>query len=89
MAFDELQDKKEISFGVVFNKLKKEYKLQEGVEFPKWNEPKSKVERQRNKVDVKKSIRVNNFGSNWDYLKEAGKLSYGIFFTTQKAMNTI
>jgi CRISPR-associated endonuclease Csn1 len=44
--FDELQDKKEIGFGVVFNKLKKEYKLQEGIEFSERNEPKSKVERQ-------------------------------------------
>ena len=54
--FDELQDKKEISFGVVFNKLKKEYKLQEGVEFLNGMNPKAKLRGNETKLMLKKAL---------------------------------
>ncbi len=53
---DELQDKKEISFGVVFNKLKKEYKLQEGVEFLNGMNPKAKLRGNETKLMLKKAL---------------------------------
>lgn len=54
--FDELQDKKEISFGVVFNKLKREYKLQEGVEFLNGMNPKAKLRGNETKLILKKAL---------------------------------
>ncbi|MBS1775801.1 MAG: type II CRISPR RNA-guided endonuclease Cas9 [Bacteroidetes bacterium] len=54
--FDELQDKKEISFGVVFNKLKKDYKLQEGVEFLNGMNPKAKLRGNETKLVLKKAL---------------------------------
>lgn len=54
--FDELQDKKEVGFGVVFNKLKKEYKLQEGIEFLNGMNPKAKLRGNETKLMLKKAL---------------------------------
>jgi CRISPR/Cas system Type II protein with McrA/HNH and RuvC-like nuclease domain len=61
--FDELQDKKEISFGTVFNKLKKEYKLKEGVDFLNGMNPKAKLRGNETKLTFKKSLGEQLWGS--------------------------
>jgi len=57
--FDELQEKKEMSFGVIFNKLKKEYNLKEGTEFLNGMNPKAKLKGDETKLMLKKSLGVN------------------------------
>ncbi|MCZ2459245.1 MAG: hypothetical protein LC128_06430 [Chitinophagales bacterium] len=54
--FDELQEKGEIGFSVIFNKLKKEYKLQEGVEFLNGMNPKAKLRGNETKLMLKKAL---------------------------------
>ncbi|MEQ9102762.1 MAG: type II CRISPR RNA-guided endonuclease Cas9 [Imperialibacter sp.] len=54
--FDELQNKKEISFGVVFNKLKKEHSLQEGVDFLNGMNPKAKLRGNETKLNIYKAL---------------------------------
>jgi CRISPR-associated endonuclease Csn1 len=54
--FDELQEKKEISFGTIFNKLKKEYKLRDGIDFLNGINPKSKLRGNDTKFMLKKSL---------------------------------
>lgn len=62
--FDELQEKKEMSFGVILNKLKKEYQLREGTDFLNGMNPKAKL-----KGDETKSILKNALGDQlWNQL---------------------
>jgi CRISPR subtype II RNA-guided endonuclease Cas9/Csn1 len=57
--FDELQTKKEIGFGTVFTKLKKEYQLQEGTEFLNGMNPKAKLRGDETKFLLKKALGEN------------------------------
>lgn len=54
--FDELQYKKEISFGVVYNKLKKEYGLREGIDFLNGMNPKAKLRGNETRLMLKKAL---------------------------------
>lgn len=54
--FDELQDKKEIAFGIVFNKLKKEYGLRDGIDFLNGMNPKAKLKGNETKIILKKAL---------------------------------
>lgn len=54
--FDELQEKKELSFGVVFTKLKKEYGLRDGIDFLNGMNPKAKLRGNETKLILKKSL---------------------------------
>ncbi len=54
--FDELQVKKEIGFGTIFTKLKKEYNLKEGVEFLNGINPKAKLKGNETKLLLKKAL---------------------------------
>lgn len=54
--FDELQEKNEISFMVVLNKLKKEYKLKEGIDFLNGMNPKAKLRGNETKLILKKGL---------------------------------
>jgi CRISPR subtype II RNA-guided endonuclease Cas9/Csn1 len=57
--FEELQTKKEISFSTIFTKLKKEYKLKEGVEFLNGMNPKAKLRGNETKFLFKKALGEN------------------------------
>ncbi len=54
--FDELQEKKEIGFGVVLNKLKKEYGLRDGTDFLNGMNPKAKLKGNETKSMLKKAL---------------------------------
>jgi len=54
--FDELQEKKEVGFGTVLNKLKKEYKLREGIDFLNGMNPKAKLRGNETKLMLKKAL---------------------------------
>lgn len=54
--FDELQDKKEIGFGVILNKLKKEYGLRDGTDFLNGMNPKAKLKGDETKWMLKKAL---------------------------------
>lgn len=54
--FDELQDKKEIAFGIVFNKLKKEYGLRDGIDFLNGMNPKAKLKGNETIIILKKAL---------------------------------
>ncbi|MDR0755111.1 MAG: type II CRISPR RNA-guided endonuclease Cas9 [Prevotellaceae bacterium] len=54
--FDELQEKKEMSFSVVFNKLKKEYNLRDGIDFLNGMNPKAKLKGDETKLILKKAL---------------------------------
>jgi len=54
--FDELQEKKEIGFGPVFNKLKKEYGLRDGIDFLNGMNPKAKLRGDETKHLLKKAL---------------------------------
>jgi CRISPR/Cas system Type II protein with McrA/HNH and RuvC-like nuclease domain len=54
--FDELQEKKEIGFGVLFNKLKKEYALRESIDFLNGMNPKAKLKGNETKLMLKKAL---------------------------------
>jgi CRISPR/Cas system Type II protein with McrA/HNH and RuvC-like nuclease domain len=54
--YDELHEKKEMSFGVVFNKLKKEHNLQEGTDFFNGMNPKAKLKGEETKLILKNAI---------------------------------
>jgi CRISPR/Cas system Type II protein with McrA/HNH and RuvC-like nuclease domain len=54
--FEELQEKKEISFSVVFNKLKKEYNLRDGIDFLNGMNPKAKLKGDETKLILKKAL---------------------------------
>ncbi len=54
--FDELQEKKEIGFGVVLNKLKKEFGLRDGVDFLNGMNPKAKLKGDDTKWMLKKVL---------------------------------
>ncbi|MBX2984501.1 MAG: type II CRISPR RNA-guided endonuclease Cas9 [Bacteroidia bacterium] len=54
--FDELQEKKEIGFGTVLNKLKKEYGLRDGIDFLNGMNPKAKLRGDETKLQLKKSL---------------------------------
>lgn len=54
--FDELQEKKEIGFTVVFNKLKKEYGLRDGIDFLNGMSPKAKLKGNETKLMLKKAL---------------------------------
>lgn len=54
--FNELQEKKEISFNIVLNKLKKEYNLREGIDFLNGMNPKAKLKGDETKWILKKAL---------------------------------
>jgi CRISPR subtype II RNA-guided endonuclease Cas9/Csn1 len=54
--FDELQQKREISFGVVLNKLKKDYGLRDGTDFLNGINPKAKLRGNETKLALKKAL---------------------------------
>lgn len=54
--FDELQEKKEMSFGVVFNKLKKEHNLRDGIDFLNGMNSKAKLKGDETKLIFKKNL---------------------------------
>ena len=54
--FDELQEKKEMSFGVVLNKLKKEFNLRDGIDFLNGMNSKAKLKGNETKLMLKKSL---------------------------------
>ncbi|MBS1629152.1 MAG: type II CRISPR RNA-guided endonuclease Cas9 [Bacteroidetes bacterium] len=54
--FDELQEKKEIGFSTVFNKLKKEYALRDGIDFLNGMNPKAKLRGDETKQQLKKAL---------------------------------
>ncbi|MBK6384331.1 MAG: hypothetical protein IPF69_12880 [Chitinophagaceae bacterium] len=54
--YDELQEKKEISFGPILNKLKKEYGLRDGIDFLNGINPKAKLKGNDTKLILKKSL---------------------------------
>jgi len=54
--FDELQEKKEIGFGPIFNKLKKEYGLRDGIDFLNGMNPKAKLRGDETKQLLKKAL---------------------------------
>lgn len=54
--FDELQDKKEIGFSTVFNKLKKEYGLRDGIDFLNGMNPKAKLRGNETRQLLKKAL---------------------------------
>ncbi|MBL7703619.1 MAG: hypothetical protein JNM14_15315 [Ferruginibacter sp.] len=57
--FNELQEKKEIGFSTVFNKLKKEYSLKDGIDFLNGMNPKAKLKGDETKQLLKKAIGEN------------------------------
>ena len=52
--FDELQEKKEMSFGVIFNKLKKGCNLRDGIDFLNGMNPKAKLRGNETRLILKK-----------------------------------
>jgi CRISPR/Cas system Type II protein with McrA/HNH and RuvC-like nuclease domain len=54
--FDELQEKKEIGFSPIFNKLKKEYGLRDGIDFLNGINPKAKLRGDETKQLLKKAL---------------------------------
>jgi len=54
--FDELQEKKEIGFSTVLNKLKKEYSLRDGIDFLNGMNPKAKLRGDETKQLLKKAL---------------------------------
>ena len=54
--FDELQEKKEIGFSTVLNKLKKEYGLRDGIDFLNGMNPKAKLRGDETKLQLKKAL---------------------------------
>lgn len=54
--FDQLKEKKEIGFSSVFNKLKKEYGLREGIDFMNGMNPKAKLKGDETKYLLKKAL---------------------------------
>jgi len=54
--FDELQEKKEMSFSVILNKLKKEHNLREGIDFLNGMNPKAKLRGDETKYIFKKIL---------------------------------
>ncbi|MCL2414823.1 MAG: hypothetical protein FWC94_06180 [Bacteroidales bacterium] len=54
--FDELQEKKEMNFSVVLNKLKKEYNLRDGIDFLNGMNPKAKLRGNETKLILKKIL---------------------------------
>jgi CRISPR subtype II RNA-guided endonuclease Cas9/Csn1 len=54
--FDELQEKKEMSFSVVFNKLKKEYEFRDGIDFLNGMNSKAKLKGDETKLILKKAL---------------------------------
>lgn len=62
--FDELQEKKEIGFSVLFNKLKKEHGLRDGIDFLNGMNPKAKLKGNETKLMLKKALGENL----WDLL---------------------
>lgn len=55
-TFEELQEKKEISFGVLLNKLKKEHELRDGIDFLNGMNPKAKLKGDETKLMIKKNL---------------------------------
>ncbi|WP_068246099.1 type II CRISPR RNA-guided endonuclease Cas9 [Hydrotalea flava] len=87
--FDELQDKKEIGFGVVLNKLKKEYGLRDGIDFFNGMNPKAKLKGNETKLIIKKALgnqlwdqldlkKINKQIELWDILFNARGNEYDI-----------
>ena len=54
--FNQLQEKKEIAFGTIFNKLKKEYNLRDGIDFLNGMNPKAKLKGDETKAVLKKAL---------------------------------
>jgi CRISPR-associated endonuclease Csn1 len=54
--YDELQDKKEISFNIILTKLKKEYNLKDGVDFLNGMNPKAKLKGDETKWNLRKAL---------------------------------
>jgi len=80
--FNQLQEKKEVAFGTIFNKLKKEYNLREGIDFLNGMNPKAKLKGDETKALLKKVLGDdlwNNLGLSdkdrqielWDILYNA------------------
>lgn len=62
--FDELQEKKEIGFSTILNKLKKEYGLRDNVDFLNGMNPKAKLRGNETKLILKKAL--NNLWEKLD-----------------------
>jgi CRISPR subtype II RNA-guided endonuclease Cas9/Csn1 len=54
--FDELQEKKEMKFGVILNKLKEEHNLRDGIDFLNGMNPKAKLNGDETKQTLKKTL---------------------------------
>lgn len=54
--YDNLQQKKEIGFGLILNKLKKEYGLRDGIDFLNGMNPKAKLRGNETKLLLKKAL---------------------------------
>lgn len=87
--FDELQEKKEMKFSVVLNKLKKEYNLRDGVDFLNGMNTKAKLKGDETKLILKKALgeqlwnQLGLFDKNrqiklWDILYNAKGNEYEI-----------
>lgn len=85
--FNQLQEKKEIAFGTIFNKLKKEYNLREGIDFLNGMNPKAKLKGDETKALLKRALGEelwNNLGLSdkdkqielWDLLYNANGNEY-------------
>ncbi|ATA76596.1 type II CRISPR RNA-guided endonuclease Cas9 [Capnocytophaga canimorsus] len=61
--FEELQNKKEITFSAIFKKLKAEFDLREGIDFLNGMNPKDKLKGNETKLQLQKSL-----GKLWDVL---------------------
>jgi CRISPR/Cas system Type II protein with McrA/HNH and RuvC-like nuclease domain len=57
--YNELQQKREVSFSVIFNKLKKEYGLREGIDFLNGIDSKAKLRGNETKLTLKKALGEN------------------------------